>query len=235
MAMKHLEDSYVKEFATRVKSVKDGTYVTLDETWFYPMGGGQPHDEGVLRRKSDGREFKVVFAKRFGEVSHEVDKEGLEAGDEVEAVIDWERRYRLMRSHTAAHVVSALIRGKTGALITGNQLSPEKVRIDFSLEDYDPAMFEGIVAEANRLIGQGAPLAFSFISRDEALKEPELAGLAKGLPEHETIRVVEIAGLDRQACGGTHVKDIDEIGKLAFRKAENKGAKNRRVYFALEG
>ncbi len=233
MAMKHLGDSYVKEFSTRVKSVTDGKYVTLDETFFYPMGGGQPHDEGVLKRTGDGVEFKVIFAKKFDDVSHEVDKEGLEPGDEVVAAIDWPRRYRLMRSHTAAHVISALIRNKTGALITGNQLGEEKVRIDFSLEDYDPAMFEAIIAEANRLIAEGAPLSFELVTREEALQEPALAGLAKGLPEHERIRVVEIAGLDRQACGGTHVHDIKEIGELEFVKAENKGKQNRRVYFRL--
>lgn len=231
--MKHLEDAYVKEFATKVKDVKDGKYVTLEETYFYPVGGGQPHDEGVLRRKSDGHEFRVIFVKKFRDVSHEVDCEGLAPGDEVEAVIDWERRYRLMRSHTAAHVVSALIRNRTDALITGNQLATDKVRIDFSFKEYDPTMFASIIDEANVLIAQGAPLTFSFISREEALEQPELAGLAKGLPEYETIRVVEIAGLDRQACGGTHLKDIKEIGTLEFVKAENKGAKNRRVYFTL--
>lgn len=231
--MKHLEDAYVKEFTTTVTSVKDGKYVLLEETWFYPMGGGQPHDEGLLTRKSDGKEFTVLFAKKFGEVSHEVDKEGLVPGDEVVARIDWDRRHRLMRSHTAAHVVSALIRKKTGALITGNQLSPEKVRIDFSLDEFDPMMFKGVIDEANALIAKGAPLTFSFMTREQALLEPALASLAKGLPEHERIRVVEIVGLDRQACGGTHVNDLKEIGSLEFMKAENKGTKNRRLYFRL--
>jgi len=231
--MNYLQDSYVKEFTTTVKSVKDGKYVVLDETWFYPMGGGQPHDEGVLKRTSDGVEFKVIFAKKFDDVSHEVDREGLGPGDEVEAVIDWARRYRLMRSHTAAHVVSALIRNKTSALITGNQLSLEKVRIDFSLDEFNPEMFKNIIDEANELIAKGAPLSFSLVTREQALDEPVLAGLAKGLPEHEQIRVVEIQGLDRQACGGTHVADIKEIDSLEFLKAENKGKRNRRVYFRL--
>ncbi|MBR9693275.1 alanyl-tRNA editing protein [Candidatus Woesearchaeota archaeon] len=229
--MKHLEDSYVKEWKTTVKDVKDGKFVTLSETYFYPMGGGQPHDEGIIKKGDE--EYKVVFAKKFDEVSHEVDKEGLAPGDEVEVSLDWERRYHLMRLHTAAHVVSALIRNKTNALITGNQLSPEKVRIDFSLEQFDPEMFRSIIDEANTLIEKGAPMKFEVVTHEQALDEPALAGLAKGLPEHEDIRVVEIEEQDRQACGGTHVKDIKEIGKLEFMKAENKGKQNRRVYFKL--
>lgn len=232
--MQHLEDPYVKEFTATVDAVQDGKFVMLSQTYFYPSSGGQPHDEGLLRRKADGAQFRVVFAKKFDEVSHQVEPEGaLQPGDEVEAVIDWERRYHLMRSHTAAHVVSALIRKKTGALITGNQLSLEKVRIDFSLAEYDPELFKGIINEANELIERGAPMRFEFVSQAEALKEPSLQGLAKGLPENERIRVVEITGLDRQACGGTHVRDIGEIGSLQFLKAENKGKQNRRVYFRL--
>lgn len=229
--MKHLENSYVKEWTATVTGVTDGKFVTLSETYFYPMGGGQPHDEGVLVK--DGKEYKVIFAKKFDKVSHEVTEAGLQEGDVVECRIDWDRRHRLMRSHTAAHVVSALIRGKTDALITGNQLSPEKIRIDFSLEAFDPGMFQSVIDDANRLIEKGAPLRFEMLTRKEALEEPTLAGLAKGLPEHEHIRVVEIKDLDRQACGGTHVKEIEEIGPLEFMKAENKGKKNRRVYFKL--
>jgi misacylated tRNA(Ala) deacylase len=231
--MMHLEDAYVKEWTTTVKAVKDGKYVTLEKTYFYPVGGGQPHDEGVIKKGDD--EYRVVFAKKFDDVSHEVDRPGLEAGDEVEVSIDWDRRHRLMRSHTAAHVVSALIRNRTGALITGNQLSPEKVRIDFSLDEFDPEMFRGIIDEANELIAAGAPMKFEVVTREQALDEPALAGLAKGLPEHvNEIRVVEIEEQDRQACGGTHVKDIKEIGELEFMKAENKGKNNRRVYFRLD-
>ncbi len=227
-------DSYRSSFIARIVDMRDGSLLLLDATYFYPASGGQPHDLGVLRRKSDGRAFRVLLVKKSEEgILHQVDVPGLVSGDEVEAAIDWGRRYRLMRSHTAAHLVSALIRGRTNALITGNQLATDKVRIDFGLDEYDPAMFEGIIEEANGLIEKGAPLSFSFVTRAEAVEQPELVGLAKGLPEHERIRVVEITGLDRQACGGTHVKDIKEIGPLLFLKAENKGAKNRRVYFAL--
>jgi misacylated tRNA(Ala) deacylase len=230
--MKHLDDSYTKAWTATVTSVKDGTYVTLSETYFYPMGGGQPHDEGVIVK--DGTEHKVIFVKKFDEVSHEIASQGLEEGDVVECRIDWDRRHHLMRSHTAAHVVSALIRKKTGALITGNQLSPEKVRIDFSVEEFDPEMFKSMIDEANNLIAQGSPVQFEMLTREAALEEPALASLAKGLPEQvEEIRVVEIEGLDRQACGGTHVQEISEIGPLSFLKAENKGKKNRRLYFEL--
>ncbi len=235
MPLSYLDDQYRKEWTTRVASVSDGRFVVLEESFFYPVGGGQPHDEGVLRRVGDGEEFRVVFVKKHdGGVSHEVDREGLSSGDEVEAVIDWDRRERLMRSHTAAHLVSALIHQRTGALITGNQLSLEKVRIDFSLEQFDPELFKEIIDAANERIVQGAPLSFSFVSREEALAEPSLARLAAGLPPSiKEIRVVEIEGIDRQACGGTHVKDLKEIGPLSFRKAENKGKQNRRLSFTL--
>ncbi len=232
---KYLEDSYVREFAARVERVTNGRYVVLNQTYFYPRGGGQPHDEGFLRRERDGRAFKIVFVGKFdGVVSHEVEEEGLLPGDEVSGVIDWERRYALMRAHTAAHLISALIHRGTGALITGNQLSPGRVRIDFSLEEFRPELFERFVAEANRLVVEDLPVETSVVPREEALQQPALSKLAAGLPEGiEEVRLVTIKGLDTQACGGTHVKRLSEIGSLSLLKCENKGRQNRRVYVAL--
>jgi misacylated tRNA(Ala) deacylase len=131
-----LSDSYLKESFDTVVSVKDGKYVTLDQTIFYAKGGGQPYDTGKIIRHTEV--FNVVYVGKFsGEISHEVDRAGLQPGDKVHSVLDWERRYKLMRSHTAAHVLAALLNKGTGALITGNQLEEDHVRFDFNLEKFE--------------------------------------------------------------------------------------------------
>ncbi|PIN84356.1 alanyl-tRNA editing protein AlaX, partial [Candidatus Micrarchaeota archaeon CG11_big_fil_rev_8_21_14_0_20_47_5] len=113
----YLKDSYVKECQAKVVSVKDGKFAVLDANLFYPRGGGQPQDTGKLVR--GGEEFSVLFAGKFeGKISHEVDREGLKEGDSVHCILNWERRYRLMRSHTAAHTLATILNKKTGALIT---------------------------------------------------------------------------------------------------------------------
>lgn len=234
----YMKNSYLKEFETVVKSVKDGKFVVLEETAFYPSSGGQAHDTGTIKRISDDKSFKVVYAGKFsGDISHEVecpDGEELKEGDSVKCTIDWERRYKLMRSHTAAHVISSIIHRKTGAMITGNQLKTDKCRIDFSLEDYDPYVMEGFVKKADEEAAKGVPVEISFISREDAENEESLSLLAKGLPGSiKEIRIVDIKGIDRQADGGTHVKNTKEIGKINFIKCENKGKNNRRVYFSL--
>jgi len=231
--MSYLEDSQLQEFDATVTSV-DGKLVVLNHSYFYPLGGGQPSDTGKLRTK-DNKEFTVLGVKK-GEkgLIHELDQEGLVAGDDVHATIDWQRRHKLMRSHTAAHIVSTIIHDQTGALITGNQLDLDKVRIDFSLDEFDPEKFKAYLEKANEIIAEGRPVTLKTIPRAEALTIPSLSKLAAGLPEHiAEVRVVTINELDEQACGGTHVQNTAEIGQLTFLKAENKGQKNRRVYFTL--
>ncbi len=235
----YMKDSYIKEFNTTVKNVKDGKFVVLEETAFYPNAGGQPYDTGTVTRSSDGTVFKVVFVGKFGgEISHEVESpEGktLEAGDTVKGAIDWERRHTHMRYHTASHIISGIINQKTGAMITGNQLGEEKSRIDFSLDDYDPSLMDGFVKEASKRAAEGAEVEVSFISREDAEKEEGLSRLAKGLPPGiKEIRIVDIKGIDRQADGGTHIKNTSEIGDLELIKCENKGKNNRRLYFRIK-
>ena len=134
----YMEDSYLKEFDATVKSVSKGKYVVLDKTAFFPKGGGVEWDTGVITRKSDNKEFKVVFVGKFsGEISHEVDNEGLKEGDEVHCKLDWDRRYLLMRYHTSAHLVSGAFNKEYGLMITGNQLTTEKGRIDLDMETMD--------------------------------------------------------------------------------------------------
>ncbi len=228
-----LADSYIKEVAAKVVSVKDGKYVTLDQTIFYAKGGGQPHDTGKIVKSDEV--FNVVYVGKFsGEISHEIDNAGLQVGDEVRLVLDWERRYRLMRSHTAAHVIASLLNQGTGALITGNQLEIDHIRFDFSLEKYDRTVLEEYLAKANQLFGTEVPVKWYELPREEAMKIPGVVKMAGAFPpELPTLRIVEIVGVDKQADGGTHVRNLREVGKVELVKTENKGKNNRRIYFRL--
>jgi misacylated tRNA(Ala) deacylase len=228
-----LVDSYLKESPATVVSVKDGKYVLLDQTIFYAKGGGQPNDTGKIIRGSDV--FNVVYVGKFsGEISHEVDRAGLQPGDNVHCVLNWERRYKLMRSHTAAHVLTALLNKGTGALITGNQLEENYVRFDFSLEKFDKELLEMYLNKANELFATDVTVNWYELPREEALKIPGIIKMAEAFPpDLPSLRIVEIVGVDRQADGGTHVRTLIEIGRVELLKTENKGKNNRRIYFKL--
>lgn len=234
----YLKDCYLKTWEATVKSVSQGKYVILDRSSFYPASGGQPYDTGKIVRQSDGKEFKVVYVGKFsGEISHEVEnpeETELKPGDKVQCEIDWDRRYIHMRYHTACHVLSGVINQKTGALITGNQIAADKTRVDFSLETMDRDLLPIFESESNKILQEKHPVEFEFINREEAMKKPHLAILAKGLPENEIIRVVKIGNFNEQACGGTHVKNTEEVGKIKIVDFVNKGKNNRRIYFVLE-
>ena len=229
----YLKDSYLKDCDATVVSVKDGKYVVLDQTVFYPKGGGQPWDTGRIL-KGDAT-YTVVYVGKFsGEVSHEVNPAGLSKGDEVRCVLDWERRYKLMRSHTAAHVFASLLCTGTGALVTGNQLEEDKVRFDFSLENFNREILQKYIDEANGLFRKDIPVRWYELPRDEALSIPGVIKMAEALPPHiPVLRIVDVVGVDRQADGGTHVKNLREVGQIEFIKAQNKGKHNRRVYFKV--
>lgn len=231
----YLLDCYLKEFEAIVESVKEDKYVVLDQTSFYPNAGGQPYDTGKII-SDDGTEYDVVFVAKFDNmISHEVDKTGLKPGDKIKGVIDWDRRYRFMRMHTAAHVISNVIEKDTGALISGNQLSLDKSRIDFTLENFDREKFAGYIEEANKLIRKGRKVNLYLLPRAEAeQKVKRLSGLAKGFPESiKEVRLVEIEDYVVEACGGTHLKDISEIKGVKLLKLDNKGKNNRRLYYEL--
>ncbi len=227
----YLDDSYLRTFDAVVVDV-DESGVYLDRTAFYPRSGGQPSDTGILRRGDI--EFRVDGVELSDKgTCHRV--RGLAPGDEVRGVIDWDRRYKLMRSHTACHILSAVIFKETGAKITGNQIDLDRSRVDFSLDAFDRSMIDAYVKKANLLIKEKRPVVVKIISRDEAMSMPDLIRLAMNVPEREYLRVVEIEGIDAQACGGTHVKNTGEIGEIRVVKAENKGKSNRRVYFEVVG
>ncbi len=229
----YLKDHYKKDFEAQVIKA-EGRFVILDQTCFFPSSGGQPEDHGTIHRK--GTVFDVIFVRKIGEdIFHEVDSEGLQAGDKVKGNIDWDRRYQLMRAHTAAHIISEIIHKETKALITGNQLGLDHIRIDFSLKSFNKEKIKEYIEKANEIIQQDLSITTEFLSRKEAQKQGELSKLAMGLPESlQEIRIVKIGNFDLQADGGTHVKSTKEIGKIEFIKTENKGKNNRRIYFKIE-
>ncbi|MBW2971617.1 alanyl-tRNA editing protein [Candidatus Woesearchaeota archaeon] len=229
----YMKDSYMKEFEAAVLKV-EGKTVVLDRTLFYPLSGGQPGDTGVL--VSNGKEYKVVNTVKKGpDAIHEVDSEGIKVGDKVTGIIDWARRYRFMRSHTACHVLCYVVEKETGALITGNQIADDKCRIDFDLENFDRDLILSFEQKSNEIINEGVPVETKFLPREEAFQIPSLVKLKNVLPPSvDTIRIVELGNYDAQACGGTHVRNTEEIKGIQITKTENKGKSNRRIYFVLK-
>ncbi len=231
----YLLDCYKREFDAKVTKVTDAVFVTLDQTYFYPTGGGQPYDTGTIT--SNGKKYKVMFVKKEnGEIIHEVSDLGLKEGDSIHGVIDWDRRYIHMRYHTAEHILSHIISSKTGALITGNQLEADKARIDFALENYDKEKILEYIAEANKIIKAGHEIKWYILQKKEAQAAlgDKLTTLAKGFSQEiQEVRIVDIIGFEKEACGGTHLKNTSEVGEIKFVKAENKGKSNRRIYIVL--
>ncbi|MBI4017232.1 MAG: alanyl-tRNA editing protein [Candidatus Aenigmarchaeota archaeon] len=232
----YLADSYAKECSATVLSVKDGKFIVLDQTIFYPKSGGQANDEGIMKT-ADGREVKVIFVGKFDvQISHQVEPENvLKESDKVTCTIDWERRYKLMRMHTAAHLLSAIMYANSKVMITGNELQPDQSRMDFDFEKMDAELMKQYISKANDAIKKNIPVKTCFLPRGEALKIPGVVKLANVLPpEEKELRIVEIEGIDVQADGGTHVNNLSEIGEIVFLKVENKGKGRKRVYYTIK-
>lgn len=230
----YMDDSYLKEFEATVENITDDKFVVLSRTTFYPLGGGVANDTGILMK--EGEKFQVVYVGKFSDkIRHEVSKPGLKQGDKVVGKIDWERRYKLMKLHTTAHLLAAIFHNKAGALITGGKIEPEKARMDFSLEEFDREKVNDYIKLANDLIQKDAPVKVSYMKREEALKIKDMVKLANKMPpEIEILRIVEIEGIDKQADGGCHVKSLKEIGSIEISKLDNKGKNNRRLYFNVK-
>jgi misacylated tRNA(Ala) deacylase len=230
----YLDDMYLQQFEAEVISVTDGKFIVLSQTAFYPKSGGISYDQGVLIR--DNEEFLVVFVGKFGgNISHEVEKAGLEVGDKITGKLDWNRRYTLMRYHTAAHVLSGAFYKNLKARITGNEISIDQGRIDFNLDDFNRSLIEEQVEKSNEIINDNYPVEVYYLKRSEVEENPDLVKLVMGLPKKiEILRIVDIKGFDKQPDGGCHVKSTNEIGKISVKKLVNKGKSNRRLYFTLE-
>ena len=229
----YMNDCYLKEFDAKVVSV-EGRLVELDKTAFYPLGGGVACDTGKII--SGNKEFVVKnVIKTSGRPMHEILEDGLKAGDFVHGIIDWQRRYKLMRMHTAAHLLSGVFYHEAGILITGNQIDVEQSRMDFNLENFDKDKIMQFAQKANELIQKDFEVKIYYMQREEALKDPGMVKLAEVLPPAvPNLRIVDIVGFDRQPDGGCHVKSLKEIGEIEITKLENKGKNNRRLYYKLK-
>ncbi|MBI2085205.1 MAG: alanyl-tRNA editing protein [Candidatus Aenigmarchaeota archaeon] len=229
----YLKDSYMTDFTANVVSAANREIV-LDKTVFYPSSGGQPNDTGVIRADA-GNPFNVIdVIKKNGEIIHIVEIEGLKPNDKITGKINWERRYALMRMHTAAHILSSVFNKESGVLITGNQLNVDKSRIDFNMEIMDRGKINSYIEIANKIIAENVPIEMWSVKREEALKIPDVVKLAGALPPNiPELRLVKIGSYDLQADGGCHVKNTSEIGKIELLSVENKGKSNRRIYYKV--
>jgi Ser-tRNA(Ala) deacylase AlaX len=228
----YVHDSYLREFDAVVTGV-EGQRVALDRTAFYPGGGGQPADTGFLRW--NGMTGRVAELRKEGDtVWHAVEGEVPASGASVHGGLDWERRFDIMRHHSALHVLVGVVYKTFNALVTGGAIYPDRARMDFSLEDLNKDRIGAIEAEANRVIREQRRILVRFLSRDE-FERSDLVRLAKNLIPQEIreVRVIEIEGFDAQADGGTHVANTSEIGALRVTKTENKGKINRRLEISL--
>lgn len=231
----YLDDSYLTGFDAQVVAVGDDGSVQLDQTAFYATGGGQPHDVGTL--EAGGERWNVVKVTKCGpDVQHHLeDGDPPAVGTTVHGEIDWERRYKLMRTHTALHVLCGVVFREYGALVTGGNMDVDKARMDFELEDLSQERVEHIEQLANQAIGEDRPVSWREVPREEAFQIPDLIRTKINLlPEHITeVRVVEIEGLDLQADGGTHVRNTSEVGGLEVIGTRSKGKSNKRLEIAL--
>jgi misacylated tRNA(Ala) deacylase len=233
----YLTDSYARMFEAHVTDVDpDGTGAILDRSAFYPQGGGQPSDTGMLDTPA-GRLPVTAVRKQGGAVLHFL-AEGVAMpafGDEVRGTIDWDRRYRLMRTHTALHVLCGVVFRDFGALVTGGNMDVDKARMDFELEDLSPDRVSAIELAANAEIEAGRDIRIRILPREEAFQIPDLIRTKINLlPEGITeVRTVEIVGLDLQADGGTHVANTREVGGIEVIGTRSKGRINKRLEIVL--
>lgn len=229
------QDSYLKECAATVTAA-DAAGIRLDRTVFYPTGGGQPGDVGRLRL-SDGSVIEIIDTRKGeapGEILH-IFAEGSalpEVGSTVTAEIDWDRRHRLMRMHTCLHLLCSLVEGD----VTGGQISDGKGRLDFNLPP-DANLDKGTLTDGlNRLVAEDRAVEPRWITDEEMAAKPELVRTMSVKPPsgHGKVRLLDIAGIDLQPCGGTHVARTSEIGAVEVTKIESKGKMNKRVNIAFK-
>ncbi len=235
----HYTDSYLRTFETHVVAVDDQTHaVALAATAFFPTGGGQPHDTGRLGW--DGGEAEVVDVRKAGNnvVWHTlVETTSLpEISDRISGSIDWDRRYLLMRIHTAQHVLSGVIWRDYRARVTGASMTPGEGRLDFELPAMSQEFARTVEANTNSEIARDLPVRVLFLPRAEADHDQSLLRLKANLIPRsvDPLRVIDIVGLDRQADGGTHVASTNEVGRIRVLEARSKGRDNKRIRIAVD-
>lgn len=228
-------DSYARTMGAEiVRTDVDDNRVLLDQTVFYPGGGGQPHDVGHLAVGEDRLDVARVTADADG-VWHWLDGSLPSVGTAVEGAIDWDRRFSLMRTHTAMHALCGVVWNRFQSPVTGGNMQPGAGRLDFDLPDWTADQIPIIEAELNAELDRQRNVEVSFLPRNAADEDPSLIRtkvnlLPQGIQE---VRVIDIVGLDRQADGGTHVSDTGQVGRITIPKAENKGRGFRRIRIQL--
>ena len=228
------QHSYLQEFDGVVTDVLESG-VALDRTAFYIGGGGQPSDIGIL--KSDGQEYEVTGIKRDGGLLvHLIDGERPGQGSPVSGRIDWERRYQLMRTHTALHILCGVVWRDYGALVTGGNMQPGEARMDFELERMTADFAEEVEAKINEEVAAARNVLAANLAREEAEQIPDLIRTKINLlPSNiREVRTIDIEGLDVQADGGTHVNNTTEVGRIRVVGHESKGRINKRLRIALD-
>ena len=229
------QQSYLKEFDGVVTDVLESG-VALDRTAFYIGGGGQPSDIGLL--EADGREYAVTGVKRDGGLLvHLIDGDRPGQGSRVSGRIDWERRYQLMRTHTALHILCGVVWRDYGALVTGGNMQPGEARMDFELERMTADFAEEVEAKINEEVAAARNVLVANLAREEAEQIPDLIRTKINLlPDNiREVRTIDIEGLDVQADGGTHVNNTTEVGRIRVVGHESKGRINKRLRIALDG
>jgi misacylated tRNA(Ala) deacylase len=225
-------DSYLKEFTAQVTGIDEEQHgVLLNRTAFYPGGGGQPNDVGTL---FVGDKAYPVSKVAKGNV-HVIEGELPAVRTEVRGVLDWERRYKLMRTHTAMHILCGVVWRDYSASVTGGNMEPLEGRMDFEFATMQKELVSEIEARINAEVAAARDLRVKILPRDEAFQIPDLIRtkinlLPEGIPE---VRTVEIVGLDLQADGGTHVANTREVGTLKITDYKSKGGINKRVYLSI--
>jgi misacylated tRNA(Ala) deacylase len=234
----YYQDAYQKTFdgvVTAVEPVDGGTRIALDRTAFYPGGGGQPHDLGWLT--INGQRYAVTAVKKEGNhIWHTVGGEAtIATGAPVQGELDWERRYRLMRTHTAMHILCGVVWRDYGAQVTGGNMDPGQGRMDFEFASLTRDLISEIEARCNAEVAAAREIRTQILPREQAFEIPDLIRtkinlLPAGIQE---VRTVEIVGLDLQADGGTHVANTREVGAMQVVDYKSKGAINKRIYLQL--
>jgi misacylated tRNA(Ala) deacylase len=234
-------DAYARSVAATVRHVESGeaTLVVLDRTVFYPGGGGQPSDRGLILRAADGRGWSVRNARKVsGEIVHELEPGSGDppvVGDVIQVDLDWARRYALMRTHTALHALCGVVWRDHGAQVTGGNMEPGSGRMDFEFESMSGGLVDAIEAAVNLELAAERDVRVAVLPRAQAVAIPDLIRTKINLlPEGiEEIRTVEIVGLDLQADGGTHVANTREVGGIRVTGYESKGRINKRIRMEL--
>ena len=237
-ALLYQTDSYLQEFDAIVTEVEDSTRsVVLERSAFYPGGGGQPCDSGVLSLA--GQTWAVSRVRKGPQgVEHFLGGEGPlpAAGALLHGKINWEHRYQLMRTHTALHILCGVVFRDYGAQVTGGDMEPLKGRMDFEFESLSKDLVQVIEETINREVTAAHPIKVQILPRQQAFAIPDLIRTKINLlpPDIQSVRVVELVGLDLQADGGTHVANTREVGRIRVVDYKSKGKINKRIYIEME-